>query len=188
MKKELLESELPKRSPWGKPDYGYRLADGITQIGTPSHGGIHLSRARQAKMPGYFKAECADGNWYEEDCAWCVVAIAFPDAFDAKSQDAAKDTLRNWFPALYEYHYDVKLKPGESFKRDEETFARESVNMFVPRTAWGDWEGTTPKGFVKVLAERKADGARKYFLVPKDEYRGNVVCDAYPETTPALGV
>lgn len=184
--KRLLAHELPvKSSPWGKPDGGALLAEGITSINTPGHGGIHLSRARQRLMPDYFKAECADGSFYEEDCCWCVVGIVFPEAFDEAGQTAAKDTLRNWFPALYERHYGVTLQPGESSKKDEQTFERETADKYTVRAAWGDWEETTPEGFVTVCATRKADGPNapeKHFLIPSAEYvnPSRIVCDGYP--------
>lgn len=32
-------------------------------------------------------------NWYEEDCAWACVALAFPDRFPAEAQEHARNTL-----------------------------------------------------------------------------------------------
>ena len=37
-------------TPWGQSDYSKELADGIVFHGTPSHGGIHLSRQRQSHL------------------------------------------------------------------------------------------------------------------------------------------
>ena len=48
-----------------------------------SHGGYYVSPARVASMPEplrEFKPWAGD-NWYEEDCDWCIVALAFPQFF-----------------------------------------------------------------------------------------------------------
>src|SRR6266567_813625 len=189
---QLSPSEFPvKNSPWGKIDIAVRLADGITRVHTPGHGGIHLSRKRLNAMPVYFRAECADGSFFEEDSCWAVVAITFPDAFDARANDAAKQTLLGSFPDLYERHYGVTVEPGQSWKRDQALFEVANADNFVVSAAWGDWEETTPKGMVKVCARKKSTGEEKFFLVPAAEYAtprrtfaGFVITD-HPETTPA---
>lgn len=176
-------------TPWGKADSCVELAEGIHLISTASHGGYHLSRKRLNRMPQYFRKECADGAFFEEDCCWCVVPLSFPEAFSPSAYDSAKTTLLNWFPDLYEYHFSVKVTPAMSQRRREQVFERESFDKFVPRSAWGDWEETTPKGFVTVLAVRKSDNAERYFLVPDDAYKGlYTICDGYPSPkTPPTG-
>ena len=64
-------------TPWGAPDLVEELADGIVQVVTPSHGGIHLSAERLLRMPE--RQRTFDG-WYEEDCeAWFVVACFYDE-------------------------------------------------------------------------------------------------------------
>ncbi len=169
-------------TPWGKSQHVERHAEGISFVSTASHGGYHLSRKRLNQMPQYFRKECAEGAFFEEDCCWCVVPLSFLAQFDDKTVEVAKNTLLNWFPDLYELHNKTVVTPKMSMKRREEQFRRETVTKFVPRACWGDWEETTPKGFVTVLGERKADGATKYFLVPDDKYHAQIVCDDFPES------
>lgn len=191
MTRELRESEFPvRRSPWGTIDSAYRYADGITQVNTPGHGGFHLSRARLRAMPEYFRAECAQGSFFEEDCAWAVVAITFPEAFAAKDLESAVVTLIGSYPDLYERHYGVTIEPGQSHTVDARAFRAANVDNFVVSGAWGDWEETTPKGMVKVFARKESTGEEKYFLVAAAEYdarRYSFVIGDHAETTPAKG-
>lgn len=71
-------------TPWGKADFATVFGDGITFYSTPGHGGFRLSPERNAellrKFPGFRTFSGAVG-WYEEDCDWAAVALAFPEAF-----------------------------------------------------------------------------------------------------------
>ena len=71
------------RSPWGPVDHIEPVAPGVVFVSTPGHGGIHLDAERVAGMPrAFFGASTdRDGVWWEEDCAWALVAITYPDAF-----------------------------------------------------------------------------------------------------------
>jgi hypothetical protein len=100
-------------TPWGTADYSEKVVRGIMQYGTPSHGGIHLSVGRQREMPEVLRV---DSGWYEEDCDWCLVAVAFPQYF-VKDYAQALSTMRNWHPDRYEKHFGVELKPEESYMR-----------------------------------------------------------------------
>lgn len=74
-------------TPWGKADFIEHLGEGVTVVGTPSHGGIKLSPARNAQVdPRYreFAAKWSHGwgdKWYEEDCAALAVVVTFPQLF-----------------------------------------------------------------------------------------------------------
>ena len=94
----------PIHTPWGVPDFVKEIAPGITCYSTPSHGGYHLSDARVASMPKplrEFKPWAGHG-WYEEDCDWSIVALAFPQFFPADAIPAALTTLKHYKPELYE--------------------------------------------------------------------------------------
>src|SRR3990172_6042981 len=82
------------QTPWGVADASEKIAPGIMRYDTPSHGGYHLSQARRAQMPEPYKSwpTFAGGNWYEEDCDWCLVALSFPDVFPGAA-DAARETF-----------------------------------------------------------------------------------------------
>jgi len=102
---------LGTQTPWGVADWSQKIARGIMSYSTPRHGGIHLSSSRQNEMPEALKVE---SGWYEEDCDWCLVAIAYPDLF-VKDYAQALDTFKNWHPDRYEKWFGVTLKPEESY-------------------------------------------------------------------------
>lgn len=87
-------------TPWGKADHSKRYGSGSASIyvmfySTPSHGGFLVTKDMEARMPSGLAAiktyagENAIGKWYEEDCNWAIVALAFPYLFDAKDVFAA---------------------------------------------------------------------------------------------------
>jgi hypothetical protein len=101
--------ERPVDTPWGRPDTVKEIARGIVSYSTPSHGGFWLSPARVASMPKPLRdfvpfggEQTGPGRWYEEDCDWAVVALAFPQFFPAEAVDAARATVKNWKPELHE--------------------------------------------------------------------------------------
>jgi hypothetical protein len=168
-------------SPWGYVQHQTIIAPGITQVSTAGHGGILLSPERQNAMPAALRREHAS---YEEDCAWSLVAVAFPEEFEAHYANlpwyqgdiikSAKATVRNFYPSDYEAHFGVTLQPGESMRRDEETFYEAHKDDFVVVSAYGSWHEQVPEGMVGVTAKRggwsgRESEARSY-LVPKREY------------------
>ena len=103
------------------------------------------------------------------------MAIAFPEAFDVASVEAAKTTLASYHPEDYERHFCVVLKPGESRAKDKRQFILEHQNDWLVTAAWGSWHPTVPDGFVGVVASLGSDvqriGAERWFLVPEHEYK-----------------
>lgn len=99
------------RTPWGIADSAERIADGITFYTTPSHGGVGLSAARQRDMPDALRVE---GGWYEEDCDYALVVVAFPDEFPAGASDRAAESVANWQPERFEKHFGATLRPEDS--------------------------------------------------------------------------
>ncbi len=92
---------MPTWTPWGYAQYTKRIAEGITEYGTAGHGGIKLSQARYNALPEEYKAHktFAGGLWYEEDCDWVIVALAFPEEFckgldEEKKAQVLKDAQR----------------------------------------------------------------------------------------------
>jgi hypothetical protein len=170
-------------TPWGPAQHVDRIADDIEGVSTAGHGGIKLSAARNRKVPDYMRRA---GGWYEEDCEYAIPFIVFEaevrawattTGMDAdKAIQQAKDSLKCWGPDAYEKFFGVTLKPGESYKRDEERQTADHVNDFITCVAWGDWHETVPKGMVGVAATRGKDhgrgtGERRYFLVPEADYQ-----------------
>lgn len=167
-----------KTSPWGPIQDVYPIADGIVSVSTAGHGGIKLDRKRQAAMPDYLKRE---GGWYEEDCEWSLPGVVYGAFFEAKKPgtfQAAKDTMANWFPELFEKFFGVELQPEQSYILRERKFHADHADSWITIAAWGDWHDKVPAGMVGVVATKggkrgQGDHARpeeKWFLVPESEY------------------
>lgn len=162
----------PKTSPWGAIQDKRELAPGIWSVSTAGHGGIKLSRERNAAMPVYMRNE---GGWYEEDCEWAKAAVVHPIGFrrvikiegrpDKTEFEYAMETFRNWHPDQYERFTGVPLQRGQSLIRDEQLFNLENETNFVVAAAWGNWAHWVPKDKVGVVARRDSDKAEKWFLV-----------------------
>jgi hypothetical protein len=88
----------PRSSPWGEIDHAKEVAPGIWCVTTPGHGGYLLSTERRLAMPDHLKNvyTFAGANWFEEDCDWCIVALAYPDAFPPEAQEHARATLASF--------------------------------------------------------------------------------------------
>lgn len=108
----------PASSPWGAVESYNKLATGIWAVSTCSHGGIHLSDARLAElteMIGYeFPTFCGDPNWFEEDCDWCVVPVAFqtPGHYEAACQ-CLRGLARSSFNMRYQHVHDKLIEAGK---------------------------------------------------------------------------
>lgn len=96
-------------TPWGPAQHVTEIAPGIVSYSTASHGGIHLSDERIAEMPlalqefvPFGGPQPGPGRWFEEDCDWSVVAVAFPQFFAEGDVQAAHATLKGYRPEVYE--------------------------------------------------------------------------------------
>ena len=94
-------------TPWGFSQTTRKIAPGIMSYTTASHGGIHLSKGKNALMPEYF---LRDDGWYEEDCEWAKVCLCFWDRWFAHFQrksdmELAKKTLSIYFPIGFSKHF-----------------------------------------------------------------------------------
>lgn len=101
-------------SPWGTADSAEELVPGIVHVSTPSHGGYWISPARFAEMPKAIQATptfAGCPQWYEEDCDWALVALAFPRLFSPRQLKAAIATVQQ-----VSYHALVRewLKSSEA--------------------------------------------------------------------------
>jgi len=175
-------------TPWGASQYStVYIEGGIVFHGTASHGGFKVYAKYNKQIPDYMRNK--DG-WYEEDCEWCKVAVNFPSVFNDKSNDAAIDTLKNWFPDEYEKFFLCKLDVQDSCVLKERAFIEKSKNSYVVTSALNN------NGMVKVCAVRGgrlengqfASRDEKWFMVPKDEYTMNFIIDEsrHMETVPGF--
>lgn len=88
------------RTPWGQSDSYEVVAPGIVSYSTPSHGGYRLTPERCAVVRQLLADRGCAGfepfagwPWFEEDCDWCLVALAFPEHFPASAQADAEATF-----------------------------------------------------------------------------------------------
>ncbi|MFL6284560.1 MAG: DUF7007 domain-containing protein [Pyrinomonadaceae bacterium] len=164
-------------TPWGRADSAQNLIPGIGWAGTPSHGGCVISNSRLALMPDYMR----EGNHYEEDCKWSIVYVVFEEELLASGDDDTvrcissgrhKDTLRDWYPELYERFYGETIPPGRSVVKDEQTFHAEHADDLLVVSAFGDWHSRVPKGMVGVVTQvgGRGPGVERYFLIGQEEY------------------
>lgn len=143
-------------------------AEGVVEHSTASHGGFHLSAARNAQVDATLRT---DDGWYEEDCAWAAVTITFPHLFSAYERRCAEKTLKDWRPDAWEAIFGTILGPGESCEKDRRAF--EAAHA-------GDWIVTSAihsrhhPGMTEVVAtlggKRTISSEERRFLVPSNEY------------------
>ena len=133
------DNMLNRRSPWGWIDHALDIVPGIVSVSTPSHGGIKLDRAHNAKVPDYMRHE---GGWYEEDCDWAIPYCVFKDEILAgypnarkvyfdDGKDIPKSCLGHWNPDGYERFYGEVLLSGKSTMKDQAIFKAENVGNYV---------------------------------------------------------
>ena len=108
-------------TPWGASQSVVPLAEGIISVSTASHGGVKLSPERQRAMPW---ALAMNEPWYEEDCDWSLVYLAFEDDIRAYAL-AANDqhtpyTLKNLGMAagFVERWHPGRLTAFRQYQRD----------------------------------------------------------------------
>ncbi len=116
---ETPAADRAVETPWGPALTRQEIAPGIILYSTAWHGGYWLSPERVLQMPGPlrdatpFAAGPGPGRWYEEDCDWAIVALAFPRYFPADSVAAAQTTLKHDRPGLLELLSAMRLQvPG----------------------------------------------------------------------------
>jgi hypothetical protein len=95
-----------RRTPWGRADHVTQISDGrttIIDVSTPSHGGYFVPKKYLVRIDPAHRAYAlkwsGSEQWYEEDCAWAAVVVAFPELFDAEHIAAAKESAVRWLPA-----------------------------------------------------------------------------------------
>lgn len=92
-------------TPWGKADSVTKVAPGIAFVSTPRHGGYRVSKMlAENEIPKIQRDKAAIFQsgyyWFEEDCAWSIVALNFPQYFERAGNDLIIRTVNRWFPSL----------------------------------------------------------------------------------------
>jgi len=155
-------------TPWGPSQSATIHADGIIEHSTAEHGGFHLSLDRNAQVHRMLRSE---GGYYEEDCAWAIVAITFPDLFTCYERRCAEGTLKDGWPDAWETIFGTILGPGESCEKDRRAFEARHADDWIVVSAI---TSTHRAGFVECVAtpggKRGAGTQKRRFLVPSGEY------------------
>jgi hypothetical protein len=126
---------MAEHSPWGEVQGSEQIAHGIRQVFTAGHGGVVVSPTRMRQMPapladvGRRLPGRAGYGYFEEDCDWAAVAVAFPDAYAAhfagRDIDIAAHAvaaLRDYNPDAYEAHFGRTIPAGASTVKDDRAF------------------------------------------------------------------
>lgn len=155
-------------TPWGPSQCATVYADGVVYHAAESHGGFLLSEDRNALV--HQSVRSGDG-WYEEDCAWAIVAITFPQLFTGSERRRAERTIKDIWPDAWEDIFGTILGPGESREKDRRSFEAEHADSWIVISAIRSCQH---EGFVECLATpegRRGPGTGECrFLVPSNEY------------------
>lgn len=104
MKRSEQNTQIMKisHSPWGAVQNQKQIAPGIVSVSTAGHGGIFVSQERRLQMPIDLAAfgTWTEPGWYEEDCDWAVVCLAFPQFFKEQDYYFAVQTCLSYHPEL----------------------------------------------------------------------------------------
>lgn len=169
-KRALGRREVHSRgqTPWGISQGTKVYAEGVESHSTAGHGGFKLSAERNEHV--YPLLRSMDG-WYEEDCAWAIVAITFPDLFTSVERRCAERSVKDSWPDAWETMFGVVLGPGESYEKDRRAFHEAHADDWIVVSAIASGH---QKGFVECVAtpggRRGAGTEERRFLVPADKY------------------
>jgi len=121
-----------KHTPWGATQDTKQVAPGITRIDTASHGGYHLSAERLADMPEQLRrfTPYAGEGWYEEDCDWAIVALAFPQHFSTYAVLCAVEQQSGEFGQPLAREYLEQHPRGKEAARRAFEFRRMNAEKF----------------------------------------------------------
>lgn len=146
---------MSMHTPWGRADHQKRFGKSphcVTFYSTPSHGGFLVTDDMRAKMPaglqevGTWAGRNSIGTWYEEDCDWAIVALAFPELFEPEQILAAVETASrsSWDKDPAPTKLQTWLASPESLRVREiaAAYATANAEKFRMGTEWtmeGGW-------------------------------------------------
>ncbi|MGN7755554.1 DUF7007 domain-containing protein [Sinorhizobium sp. 22678] len=155
-------------TPWGASQGATVYADGIVSHTTAGHGGFKLSAVRDAAVHPMLQA---GGGWYEEDAAWAIVALTFPDLFTRYERKCADKTVRDSWPDAWEAIYGRSLLPGESCERDSQAFAQVHAGDWIVIAALrSDHHPGMTEAIATIGGKRDERAEERRFLVPSSDY------------------
>lgn len=166
---QRLQTRMVCSTPWGASQLASIYAEGIVAHMTAGHGGFRLSAERNARV---MPALRIDTGWYEEDDAWAIVAVTFPDLFTGHERKLADRTIRDNWPDEWEAIHGRTLEPGESTGKDRREFERRHADAWIVASAI---TSSHQRGMVEVVAVLGARQGKQVqerrFLVPAAEYQ-----------------
>ena len=90
-------------TPWGTAQSAKHFGVGIVLYGTASHGGFHVSSGLLRKMDEDMRGDAYSPlGWFEEDCAYSLVVLSFPERFSVETRLDALNTARTYYPQQYQ--------------------------------------------------------------------------------------
>lgn len=166
---QRVQTRMVFSTPWGASQLATIYAEGIVAHMTAGHGGFRLSAERNARV---MPALRIGSGWYEEDDAWAIVALTFPDLFTSYERKLADRTMRDKWPDEWEAIHGRSLEPGESIGRDRRDFERRHADDWVVVSAISSSHHAGMVEVVAVLGGRQgAHAMERRFLVPAAEYQ-----------------
>ena len=167
---QRLQTRMVCSTPWGSSQLATIYAEGIAAHMTAGHGGFRLSAERNKRIIPSLRI---GSGWYEEDEAWAIVALTFPELFTSYERALADRTIRDKWPDEWEAIFGRPLQPGESSGKDRRDFEHRHDGDWI--VALAITSGHHP-GMVEVVAirggRRGANTMERRCLVPKPEYEG----------------
>jgi len=169
-RKALDRVEIRSRSqtPWGVSQGATVYAEGVESHVTAGHGGFKLSDERDGRVHPLLRAK---ESWYEEDCAWAIVAITFPDLFTEFERRCAERSVKDSWPDAWETIFGIVLGPGESHEKDRRAFHEVHADDWIVVSAI---TSDHHEGLIECVAtpggRRGAGTEERRFLVPAAEY------------------
>jgi hypothetical protein len=95
--------DVSTSTPWGSAQTAKSFGRGIVQYSTAGHGGFHVSSGLLRKMAEDMSGDAyAPLGWFEEDCAWSLVVLSFPERFSLQARLDALSTARDYYPQQFQ--------------------------------------------------------------------------------------
>lgn len=172
---------MPTSTPWGPAQSTKKYAHGVNLYSCAGHGGFKVSPKKNESVHPALRR--ADG-WYEEDCDWARVVLAFTELFTQDQCNTAHGIMKNYFPDDYEEwfrfitgnpSYEIPL--AESRAKRERAFRAENLDKYqaVSANNCGSKNGVPMVKCFAVRGGRNESGQyasedRAYFVVTAAEY------------------
>jgi hypothetical protein len=104
----MNEPTIGSNSPWGTVDNIERVCPGIVFVFTSSHGGVWVASRLMNLIPLKWRTtNFSPGQWFEEDCDWCIPFVYLADIIRKTGDDAAEQAL-NAAPKCFEQYHNRK--------------------------------------------------------------------------------